>query len=262
MMRMLKEEVKEKWVLMYIQRWLQAPMRMPNGEVKERTKGTPQGGVISPLLANIYLHYAIDLWMEKRHKEAAFERYADDVVIHCRTKEEAQNLLTEIKERLAKFGLEVSEEKTKIVYCKPGNRPYKKDETQSFTFLGHDFKPKTSKNRQTGKEFLSYLTTASKAARAKMSQTVKEYNVQRRTDLSLEQISEMINHQVQGWINYFEAYGRNDLWHLFYWLNYRLIKWWKRKHKMESIYLAIEQIKAEQKTNPKLFAHWRAGYTI
>ena len=262
MMRMMEEETQEKWVLMYIRRWLQAPMRMGNGEVKERSKGTPQGGVISPLLANIYLHYALDLWLEKKHMESVYERYADDVIIHCRSKEAAQNLLAAIRERLGKFGLELSEEKTKIVYCKHGKMPDRKEETQSFTFLGHDFKPKTAMNRQMGKKFLGYLATASKTARVRMYQTLKEYSIQRRTDLSLEELSAMINQKVQGWINYFEVYGRNDLWHIFYWLNYRLLKWWKRKHKMESIYAAIEQIKTEQRRHPKLFAHWKAGYTI
>ncbi len=114
MMRMLEEETKEKWVLMYIQRWLQAPLRMPDGDVKQRTKGTPQGGVISPLLANIYLHYIIDLWLETKYKQAAFERYADDVIIHCRTKAEAEQLLAATKERLRKFGLEVGQEVSKL----------------------------------------------------------------------------------------------------------------------------------------------------
>ncbi len=262
MMRMLGEDVKERWVLMYIRRWLEAPMRMPDGEVRERRKGTPQGGVISPLLANIYLHYAIDLWIEKRHKGTAFERYADDVIIHCWSKGEAETLVTAMRERIGKFGLEISEEKTRIVYCKWGNRPDKKDETQSFTFLGHDFKPKTARNSRTGKKFLSYLTAVSKSARTKMSRIIKECNIQKRTDLSLKEIGEMINQQVWGWINYYEKYGRNEMWHIFYWLNYRLIKWWMLKHKSSSIYVAIEQLRLEQQKNPKLFAHWNAGYII
>ncbi len=262
MMRMLEEETKEKWVLMYIRRWLEAPMRKQDGEVQERTKGTPQGGVISPLLANIYLHYALDLWIEKKQPGASFERYADDVVIHCHSKQQAEQMLAAIKERLSKFGLELSEEKTKIVYCKRGKQPDRKEEQQKFTFLGHDFKPKTAKNRQTGKKFLSYLATMSKSARVKINRAVKESNIHRRTDLSLREIAEMINRKAQGWINYFERHGRNELWHIFLGLNHRLIKWWKRKHKLESIYEAVEQLKAEQHQYPKLFAHWQAGYRI
>lgn len=262
MMRMLAEQTKEKWVLMYIERWLQAPMRLPDGEVKTRTKGTPQGGVISPLLANIYLHYVLDLWLEKKHKEAAFERYADDVVIHCQSKEQAERLLAAIKERLGKFGLEVSEEKTKIVYCKRGSRPERKEEIQTFTFLGHDFKPKSAKNMQTGKKFLSYLATVSRSAKERMSQKLREYNIQRRTELSLQEIGAMMNHQVQGWINYFQVYGSYDLWHLFNRLNYRLVKWWQRKYKIGSIYKALEQIREVQASNPQLFAHWKAGYKV
>lgn len=262
MIRMLQEETKEKWVLRYIERWLKAPMQMPDGEIKERIKGTPQGGVISPLLANIYLHYVLDLWLEKKHKEAAFERYADDVVIHCCSKEEAVRLLAVIKERLGKFSLEVSQEKTKIVYCKRGNRPKRKDELQTFTFLGHDLKPKSAKNKLTGEKFVSYLATVSKSARKRMCQQLKEYNIHKRTDLSLQEIGELINHKVQGWINYFAVYGRNDLWQLFSRLNYRLIKWWMHTHKILSIYVALEQIKAVQKEKPELFAHWKAGYKI
>jgi len=262
MMRMVEEQTKEKWVLMYIRRWLEAPMRKQNGEVQARTKGTPQGGVISPLLANIYLHYALDLWIEKKHRGKAFERYADDVVIHCGSKKEAEQMLAAIKERLGKFGLEVSEEKTKIVHCKRGKQPDRKDELQKFTFLGHDFKPKTAKNGKTGQKFLSYLATMSKSARVKINQALKESNIQRLTDLSLREIGEKINRKVQGWINYFERYGRNELWHIFLGLNHRLIKWWKKKHKLESIYLAVEQIKVEQQENLHLFAHWKAGYTI
>jgi hypothetical protein len=183
-------------------------------------------------------------------------------VIHCRSKEEAVTLLAAIQERLGKFGLEVSEEKTRIVYCKRGKRMDRKEEKQIFTFLGHDFKPKSAKNTQTGKKFLSYLATVSQTARERMSRTLKEYNIQRRTDLSLANISAWINSRVQGWINYFEVYGRNDLWHLFTTLNYRLIKWWKRKYKIKSIYAALEQIRAEQKRQPHLFAHWKAGYQI
>jgi len=262
MMRMLEEETKEKWVLMYVKRWLEAPTRKPDGEVQTRAKGTPQGGVISPLLANIYLHYSFDLWMEKKHRETAFERYADDVIVHCQSKREAEEKLATIKERLAKFGLELSDEKTKIVHCKRGKQADRKDETLKFTFLGHDFKPKSSLNRKTGKKFLSYDAAMSKTARVKISQTLKEQNIHRRTDISLKEIGEMINLKVRGWINYFEKYGRNELWHIFLGLNHRLIKWWKRKHKLESIYEAVEQLKAEQGKNLLLFAHWKAGYTI
>jgi hypothetical protein len=223
---------------------------------------TPKGGVISSLLANIYLHYAIDLWLEKKHAGIAFERYADDAVIHCQSKREAEEMLKAIKERLSKFGLELSEEKTKIVYCKHGKYPDRKDEIKTFKFLGHDFKPQTAKNGKTGKKFLSYMATMSKAARVKISQTLKEYGIQRRTDLTLREIGEMISRKVQGWINYFEKYGRNELWHIFLGLNHRLIKWWKRKHKLESIYAAVEQIKKEQLNNLQWFAHWKAGYRI
>jgi RNA-directed DNA polymerase len=262
MMRMLEEETKEDWVLMYIRRWLEAAVQKPNGEVEERRKGTPQGGVISPLIANIYLHYSLDLWMGKKHSGKAFERYADDVIVHCRSKKEAEEMLAAIRERLRKFGLELNEEKTKIVQCKRGKQPDRKDEIRKFTFLGHDFKPKSSLNSKTGEKFLSYNAAMSKTAKVKINQTLKEYNVHRRTDISLKEIGGMINLKVQGWINYFEKYGRNELWQIFLGLNHRLIKWWKRTHKLESIYEAVEQLKAEQWKNLQLFAHWKAGYTI
>jgi RNA-directed DNA polymerase len=262
MLRMLKEEVAEQWVLMYIERWLQAPEQFPDGTIKERTKGTPQGGVISPLLANVYLHYAIDMWLEHRHKGVTFQRYADDIVIHCKSKEAAQSLLSEIKERLFKFGLELSEEKTKIVYCKKGKCPERKGEEQVFKFLGHEFKPKTTKNRRTGELFIGYLVTISQSAKTKMQEAFRALNLHVRSDLSIEAIAEMINAKLRGWISYYGKYGSRDLWNVFKQLNYRLLKWWKRKHKTRSIYKAIVQLKAEQQNNPHLFAHWQAGYTI
>lgn len=262
MLRMLEEEVEEKWVLMYIRRWLQAPVQKADGTVEQRSKGTPQGGVISPLLSNIYLHYALDLWLEQRQGHVTFQRYADDAVIHCQSKEGAVELLKAIKERLKKFGLALNEEKTRIVYCKRGNREDKKEEQQKFKFLGHDFKPKTAKNHKTGKKFLTYMATISKASRVKISGVLKSYELHKRTDLSLKELGELINAKVHGWISYFEPYGRNGLWHEFGRLNVKLIKWWQRKYKIRSIYKAIEQIRAEQRNNLRLFAHWHAGYTI
>jgi group II intron reverse transcriptase/maturase len=262
MLRMLEQEVSERWVLMYIERWLKAPMQKPDGTQKERTKGTPQGGVISPLLANIYLHYVIDIWLERKNKGVTFQRYADDIVIHCHSKEAAQALLLSIKERLMKFGLELSEEKTKVVYCKRGSSPDRKEEQQKFTFFGHDFKPKTAKNRSTGKRFLGYVATIGQSAKTKMYQAFRSCNLHKRTDLSLKAIAEMINAKLRGWIGYYGKYGSNDLWYVFKMLNYRLLKWWKRKHKTGSIYKAIEQIRKEQQSKPQLFVHWQAGYAI
>lgn len=263
LMQMLDVEVAEKWVKMYIKRWLTAPLKTTSGEIKERDKGTPQGGVISPLLANIYLHYVLDLWLGKKHKNIPYERYADDMILHCSTKAEAGQMLKEIRERLAKFGLELNETKTRIVYCKQNHRPKEeKGQELMFTFLGYDFKPRTTQNKSTGEKFVSYMAAIGKAAKKKIADTLKKMELHRRTEMTIEAMAEKVNPKIKGWINYYGKFNKSELWTTFNHLNRRIIKWWKKKYKITSIYKTLEQLKALEKQKPKLFAHWSAGFKI
>lgn len=263
LIRMLDLEVPEKWVKMYIMRWLTAPLKTSSGEIITRDKGTPQGGVISPLLANIYLHYALDLWLDKKYKNNPFERYADDIIVHCTTKAEAEQLLKELRERLAKFGLQLNETKTRIVYCKQNFRPKEeKGQELTFTFLGYDFNPRTSKNKSSGRKFVSYMAAIGKAAKKKIVTTLKQMKVLRGTERTIEEIAKVINPKVTGWINYYGKFNKFKMWDTLNQLNRRLIKWWKKKYKITSIYKAVEQLKALDKQNPNLFAHWKAGFKL
>lgn len=263
LMKMLDLEVEEKWVKMYIKRWLTAPLKTSAGEIRKRDKGTPQGGVISPVLANIYLHYALDLWLEKMHKNNPFERYADDMILHCSTKAEAEEMLIEIKERLSKFGLQLNETKTRIVYCKESNRPKEeKGQELTFTFLGYEFKPRTSKTKSTGRKFVGYMAAIGKGAKKKIVDALKKMEIHRRTEITIEELAVKVNPKVRGWINYYGKFNKFELWITLNLLNKRIIKWWKKKYKITSIFKALEQLKALVKLKPNLFAHWEAGFNL
>ena len=260
LMEMLEEHTHEKWVKMYVKRWLEATVEVRGGK-SQRSKGTPQGGVISPLLANIYLHYAFDKWMDQHHSAVAYERYADDMVIHCKSKEQAEQMLETVKERLAAFGLKVNEEKTKIVYCKQKGREEDYDEV-TFTFVGYQFKPRKSKNKKTGEICTGYGAGISTKARARIMQTVKAFEIDRRTRHTIEDLSKLLSAHLRGWINYYSRYNKWDMGVLFRNVNYRLVRWYMHKYKVTSKWKAIFRIRAGQEKLPDLFPHWRAGFKI
>ena len=191
------------WILLYVERWLKAPAQQEDGSLTPRTKGTPQGGVASPLMANIFLHLAFDDWMRKAHPDVPFERYADDIVAHCKTEKKAEQVLESIKRRLVQCGLEVHPAKTKIVYCKDddrrGNYPNEK-----FNFLGYAFRPRRSKNRF-GKYFVNFSPAASNEAAKKMRQEMRSWNLPLRSDKAIDDLARMWNPVLRGWIQY---YGR------------------------------------------------------
>ena len=129
-----------------MERWLKAPIRQKDGQLDKRDKGTPQGGVISPLLANLYMHYTFDMWMEKHFPYVRFERFADDILAHCQSLRQADEVLEAIKGRLKECCLELNTDKTQIVYCKDVDRKGS-HEHESFDFLGYTFRPRLSKNK-------------------------------------------------------------------------------------------------------------------
>ena len=257
MMRAVRAHTEEKWVLLYIERWLKAPIEMQDGTQKLPQKGTPQGGVASPLLANLFLHYAFDKWMDREHPDIPFERYADDGVCHCKSEAQAETLRSELIDRLKEVGLELHPEKTKIVYCKDDDRRGDYP-CISFDFLGYTFRPRRSKNRW-GKYFINFSPAISNKAAKAIRQRVRSWRCHLRSDKALEELSRMFNAIIQGWINYYGRYYQSALYPILRCLDRRLVRWATRKYKR----LRGHRRRADQwlqriaKKQPGLFAHWR-----
>lgn len=248
------------WVKLYIRRWLTAPMQLPNGELAERIKGTPQGGVISPVLANLFLHYTFDKWLEKHYPNVPWCRYADDGLVHCRTEAEAQQMLKVLKERFEACGLKLHPEKTKIVYCKDGSRGGQYENT-TFDFLGYTFRRRVCKNRQRNSLFLNFTPAVSKVSLKAMRLQIRKLRVRMRTDLSIEEIACWLNPKIAGWIAYYGRYTRSALYAMCRHVNKALVRWARRKYKSLRRHktraaLFLEGI-AERE--PTLFAHWKLG---
>ena len=251
------ERHANKWERMYIRRWLEASVQKVDGttEVKQG-RGTPQGGVISPLLANLFLHYAFDEWMRINHSGNPFERYADDIIIHCKTNEEAQKQLSQIKERLINCGLEVHPEKTKIVYCKDDRR--KGDhESVRFKFLGYDFQPRSVKSKKDGKLSLMFYLAISKDSQQRILSEIRKTNLHKWSDATLEDIAGKLNSKLHGWINYYGKFSKHVLMHLLVKLDKRLKKYLMNKYKLTSVLATIDMLENMRREKPYLFVHWR-----
>lgn len=191
----------QKWILLYVTRWLQAPIQQRDGTLVARDRGTPQGSAISPLLANLFMHYAFDAWMAREYPGLTFERYCDDAVVHCTSERQARQVRDAIAARLAAVGMELHPDKTRIVYCQDADRRGVHEVT-SFTFLGYTFRPRLAKNKY-GKHFVSFLPAVSRDAVVAMGREVRSWHIAKRSDKSLNDLARMVNSIVQGWINYF-----------------------------------------------------------
>jgi RNA-directed DNA polymerase len=257
MMRAVKIHTQEPWVLICIQRWLPAPAKGKDGKLVERTKGTPQGGVISPLLANLYLHYAFDMWMKRNFPGNPFARYADDMVVHCKTEKEAINLKERIRARLEECKLELHPEKTKIVYCKDANRQgnYK---NEKFDFLGYTFRPRTSRNCY-GKLFVNFTPAISEKAKQKLRDKTKSWFKEVKPNGSFKEFIKIINPVVTGWINYYGKFNASELWSTMRNVDTILMKWAKKKYDKltRSWRKAKDWLSRIRKREPNLFANWR-----
>lgn len=260
LMLAVSKHTEKKWIKMYIERWLKAPVQKKDGSIEERTKGTPQGGVASPLLANIFLHYAFDRWMEREFPSIEFERYADDVIVHCKSHKQAEFVLDEIEKRLKKCKLELHPEKTKIVYCKDSNRKGEHEYTE-FTFLGYLFRGRPAKSPK-GRKFKGFLPAADKQAIKKMVREVRKMRIHLRTDLNIEDIAELINPKVRGWISYYGKFHRRSLSLFLFKLNVRILKWIRNKYKRlrYNIKGAKKWLKNVGRTKSRLFVHWCLGF--
>ncbi len=210
LMKALQRHVSEKWVLMYVERWLRTPSMNKQRELTTRKKGTPQGGVISPLLANLFLHYAFDKWFEKNYPRLKFVRYADDIIVHCRTEEEAKGMLSKIKERMHGCELALNENKTKLVHCKTANRA-SQFKVVKFDFLGFSFQPRPAKSSRTNKLFLSYDCSISKKSENKIAEELRKSKFHQWTNSTIEEIAKTFNPKLRGWLNY---YGKFRLYSL------------------------------------------------
>lgn len=259
LMLALSRHVKEHWILMYIDRWLKSPIEIEEGIQLAREKGTPQGGVISPLLANLYLHYCLDEWLKKTNPGILFERYADDAVYHCKTKEEAETLLSAIQGRLQECGLELHAGKSKIVYCKDDDRQNGYPITQ-FDFLGYTFRSRRSKNRY-GKYFINFTPAVSQASMKKMRQEIRSWKLHLRSDKTIEDLGRMFNSKIRGWINYYGVFYKSELYKVFRHLNTILARWASRKYKKLRRHRRRSRhwLGRVARNNPDLFYHWKWG---
>lgn len=259
LMKAVKKHTDNKWIILYIERWLKTPMQLPDGSLQDKTKGVMQGGVISPVLSNLFLHYVFDAWMKRKHPTTPWCRYADDGLAHCRTKLGAERLFSELQQRFKECGLEMHPDKTKIVYCKDGKRKGHHQHTK-FKFLGYEFRRRMIKGVNNNM-FLSFTPAICKEAKKNICRTIRETGVRNRSDLSLEQVASWLNPKISGWINYYGKFNKSALKPVMRQINFTLIKWSTRKYK------AFRYSKAKAcrfmintfEKRPYLFAHWKQG---
>ena len=259
-LKTLDKVVAEKWVKMYCKRWLEMPIQKLDGTIVNKDgRGTPQGGVISPLLANLFLHYAFDMWITKKHPRICFERYADDIIVHCHTRNRAKEILLQIDERMKQCQLELHPLKTKIVYCKDYRRKESYQYVQ-FDFLGFSFQPRPTKSKHTGKFFNMFDLAISRNAQKKIVEEINRFNIHRWSSGTIEEIAGILNSKLQGWINYYGEFRKWIFLNTFRKLTFRLMQWARNKYKINSVNQGYCWVINYQKAHPYLFAHWRFGY--
>jgi RNA-directed DNA polymerase len=257
LLRALRCHTDCKWVLLYVERWLKAPVQLEDGSLEARDKGTPQGGVVSALLSNLFLHYVFDQWMHKHYPDIPFERYADDGICHCKTLAQAQQLRAALERRFAECHLELHPQKTRVVYCKDDDRRGTYPD-HSFDFLGYTFRPRRSKNRW-GKFFISFTPAVSNKAAKAMRSTLRSWALHNRSDKSLEDLARMFNPVIQGWINYYASFYKSALYPTLRHVDQVLARWAERKYKKLHGHLrrARHWLARVARTQPRLFAHWK-----
>jgi RNA-directed DNA polymerase len=245
-----------RWVLLYVKRWLAAPLQRPDGTHVERDKGTPQGSAISPILANLFMHFAFDTWMARNYPGCPFERYADDGVVHCVSRRQAEVVLAGIAARMQEVGLRLHHDKTRIVYCKDSNRRGE-HENVSFTFLGFAFQPREAR-RKDGVRFTSFLPAISPEALKAIGGRLRDLRIHRRTDLSLDDLARGLNPIVAGWMNYYGRFYRSALYPLLRRVSIYLRRWAGRKYRRLRTHKRFKRWWTRViEREPGLFAHWQ-----
>jgi RNA-directed DNA polymerase len=251
----------QKWVLLYVERWLKAPMLMPDGVLVARVKGTPQGGPISPLIANIFLHYGFDRWMGREFPGVQFERFADDVVIHCETERQARLVWAAVGRRMVEVGLELHPDKTRIVYCKDSRRR-REYEVVTFTFCGYAFRPRKAFNPKWKQYFTGFLPAVSPGKLTEMSRKVASWRLHRHITWTLDDLAEEFNPALRGWLNYFTVFYPSAVIPLCQRIDNHLVRWarWKYKRLARSAKRAYAWLDGVRRRTPDLFAHWALRY--
>ena len=263
LMKAVEKHTKDKCILLYIKRWIKASLELADGTIIDRISGTPQGGVISPLLSNLFLHYVFDKWMDKNHSDVLWCRYADDGMCHLRTKSQAESLWMELNKRFKECKLEMHQEKTKIVYCKDGRRKYNYQGSTSLVFLGYEFRARRAYSSKKKSAFSGFLPAICKKAIIGIQEKVKSFKIPKRVDSSIGSIAESINPAIQGWINYYGRYTRSAMNATLRRINSTLVAWSRNKYlklRNRRVY-AIKCMNDYASKNMHLFAHWNIGVT-
>ncbi|MGP4105196.1 group II intron reverse transcriptase/maturase [Nonomuraea sp. KM90] len=261
MLKAVERHTDSKWVLLYVERWLKAPMLMSDGTLASRTKGTPQGGPISPLLANLFLHYGFDMWMAREFPAVTFERFADDVVVHCVTERQARQVWVAIEGRFAEIGLVLHPDKTKIVYCKDSRRRLE-FEAVTFTFCGYAFRPRMAFDKTRKQVYTGFLPAVSPDKLTEMSRKLAAWRIHRRTNQTLSEIARWLNPVLRGWFNYFTVFYPSRVKPLCERIDRHLMRWAIRKYERlkRSEKKARQWLKVVRERAPRLFAHWELRY--
>ena len=258
LIEMVKRHTNEQWIILYVERWLKIPFKMQDGAIVERTAGTPQGGVISPVLANLFMHYAFDDFMSKEFPTIQWVRYADDGVLNCASLKQAKYIIKVLDKRFKTFGLELNLEKTKIVYCKDEHRKGDYENIQ-FDFLGYTFRMRSAVDKF-GNVFSSFLPSMSDKAQKAIREEIRSWRIQLRVNKSLQDIANMLNSKIQGWINYYSHYYKAGIVKVLEYINTILVKWVKRKYKtLKSKKKATKWLVEVAQRDTELFVHWKYG---
>jgi group II intron reverse transcriptase/maturase len=261
MLKAVARHTDSKWVLLYVERWLTAPMLMPDGAMVTRVKGTAQGGPISPLIANIFLHYGFDTWLSREYPAVTFERFADDAVIHCATERQAREVREAVGGRFADIGLELHPDKTRIVYCKDRRRRLAYDQV-SFTFCGYAFRPRKAYDTKRHESYTGFLPAVAPEKLTEMSRTVASWRLHRRTTSTLDDLARDVNPVLRGWLTYFTVFYPSMVISLATRVDRHLVRWarWKYKRLERSNRRASAWLNGVRQRSPALFAHWALRY--
>ena len=262
LLKAVEKHVREKWCIMYIKRWLQMPIQTKSGELVQRNgRGTPQGGVISPLLSNLFLHYVMDKWLEQTHSTVKYVRYADDAILHCKSKVQADYVLRNLGKRMQDCGLELHPEKTKIVYCKDYRRQGTYENVK-FDFLGYSFQPRSTATRGKGKLFLGFDCAISISSKKQIVDKMRTLGIPKLTHNSIVGVAQFLEPYIRGWINYYGKFRISMLNPIFQLLNRKLVQWARKRYKRykTSINRAYDWLKRIRMQFPTLFYQWRLGF--